>query len=99
MSAPARERRSPLAALFILLVRAYRLIPQLGPPRCRFYPSCSQYALTALERHGALRGGWLTVRRIARCHPFNPGGVDHVPDPPVRAGTMTAHKAEGSSYV
>lgn len=47
--------------------------------RCRFYPSCSSYAVIALERHGAARGSVLTLRRIARCHPFNPGGVDHVP--------------------
>jgi uncharacterized protein len=46
---------------------------------CRFYPSCSEYALVAVERHGVLRGGWLAVRRLGRCHPWNPGGVDHVP--------------------
>jgi uncharacterized protein len=66
--------------LLLLLVRGYQLFisPLLGP-RCRFYPSCSAYAVTALQTHGALRGSWLAVRRLGRCHPWNPGGVDHVP--------------------
>jgi putative membrane protein insertion efficiency factor len=64
------------------LIRAYQLAlsPMLGP-RCRFYPSCSQYALEAIESHGALRGSWLTTRRICRCHPFHDGGFDPVPCP------------------
>jgi hypothetical protein len=64
------------------LIRAYQLIvsPWLGP-RCRFYPSCSNFALEAIEVHGMLRGGWLSLRRIGRCHPRHPGGFDPVPPP------------------
>ena len=62
------------------LVRAYQLvISPVLPPSCRFTPSCSQYALEAIMRHGAVRGTWLTVRRLVRCHPFHPGGFDPVP--------------------
>lgn len=64
----------------LLGVRAYQaLLSPLLPPACRFTPSCSAYAATALERHGALRGSWLALRRLARCHPWNPGGYDPVP--------------------
>lgn len=56
-----------------------KVISPLKPPTCRFYPTCSAYALEALERHGAVRGSWLAVKRICKCHPFHPGGVDHVP--------------------
>jgi putative membrane protein insertion efficiency factor len=66
--------------LAILFIRFYRkFISPLLPPSCRFYPTCSQYGLTAIERHGFWRGGYYTVKRICKCHPFHPGGIDHVP--------------------
>ncbi|MBO1767403.1 MULTISPECIES: membrane protein insertion efficiency factor YidD [Allobranchiibius] len=69
-----------LAAPLVLLVRLYqRWISPLFPPSCRFTPSCSAYAVTALTRFGPFKGSWLTARRLLRCHPWNPGGVDHVP--------------------
>jgi putative membrane protein insertion efficiency factor len=62
------------------LIRAYQLLlsPWLGA-NCRFYPSCSQYALDAVSEHGSLRGSWLALRRLSRCHPFHSGGYDPVP--------------------
>jgi putative membrane protein insertion efficiency factor len=62
------------------VVRGYRmLLSPVLPPSCRFFPSCSEYAEQALARHGALRGGWLTARRLCRCGPWHRGGVDPVP--------------------
>ena len=77
---------TPLARLLAAPVRAYRLIgsPWLGRS-CRFDPTCSAYALEALARHGALRGGWLAARRVARCNPWGGNGVDDVPAPGPRA--------------
>jgi putative membrane protein insertion efficiency factor len=64
----------------ILGVRAYqKVISPVLPARCRFYPTCSHYALEALERHGSVKGSLLTVKRLLKCHPFHPGGVDEVP--------------------
>lgn len=57
------------------------VFPERFPYRCRFYPSCSAYALEALKRHGPIRGVCLTARRLVRCHPFHPGGIDRVPEP------------------
>ena len=78
----ARHMLRLFARVLTLPIRLYRLVlsPLLGP-RCRFYPSCSAYALAALETHGPFRGSWLTVRRLSRCHPFHAGGLDPVPPP------------------
>ena len=63
------------------VLRGYRyLISPLLGPTCRFYPTCSSYAIEAIERHGVTRGAWLTLRRLIRCNPWHPGGVDMVPD-------------------
>ena len=72
-----------IARLLILALRAYkRFISPLLGPRCRFVPSCSEYAMDAIALHGAGRGGWLTLRRLGRCHPLHPGGYDPVPGMP-----------------
>ena len=63
----------------IVLIRAYQLLASpLLPRACRFYPSCSQYAVEAIARYGIARGGWFALCRLARCHPWHPGGVDFV---------------------
>ncbi|MGH8823416.1 MAG: membrane protein insertion efficiency factor YidD [Jiangellaceae bacterium] len=69
-----------MSRLLIALLKAYRLlVSPLYGQTCRYYPSCSAYALRAVETHGALRGTWLAARRLGRCHPWTPGGVDLVP--------------------
>ena len=69
-----------MKTLLTALLRGYQYLlrPLLGR-NCRFLPSCSDYALEAIERHGAIRGGWFALRRVGRCHPWNPGGYDPVP--------------------
>lgn len=68
--------------LFILIIRFYqKFISPLTPPTCRFYPTCSHYGLESIQRFGAIKGGFLTAKRICKCHPFHPGGYDPVPPP------------------
>jgi uncharacterized protein len=78
--------------LAIFLIRGYQLAlsPLLGP-RCRFYPSCSSYALTAIQRFGFLKGVWLAARRLGRCHPWTSGGYDPVPEVRERFSCDHAH--------
>ena len=86
---PSAPDRGPtvMARALMAGVTGYRsFISPLLPPRCRFEPSCSAYALEALRVHGAARGLWLAVARVARCHPFNPGGYDPVPPRGARRG-------------
>lgn len=84
------SRRAPVRRALLAVVGFYaRAISPALPPRCRFYPTCSAYAAEAIERHGAARGSWLALRRILKCAPWHPGGVDPVPAAP---GTSeTAH--------
>ncbi|PKQ20279.1 MAG: membrane protein insertion efficiency factor YidD [Actinobacteria bacterium HGW-Actinobacteria-6] len=71
---------NPLRRIVTLPIKAYqRFVSPLFPPTCRFAPTCSAYAVTAIERHGVIRGGWLALKRVGRCHPWNPGGLDPVP--------------------
>lgn len=72
------RRLSPLARLLLVLIGIWRWTAPMRVPRCRFEPSCSAYASESVRRYGAARGGWRALRRLARCHPWNPGGVDPV---------------------
>ena len=83
------ERASLPARFLSLPIRAYRLISVHLAPRCRYHPSCSAYALEALEVHGAAKGSWLAVKRVGRCHPWHDGGLD--PVPPRRARKPRPH--------
>jgi len=69
-----------LKGLLVGVVTLYKtFLSPLLPPACRFYPSCSSYAIQALEKHGVIKGLWLALRRLIRCHPYNPGGTDPIP--------------------
>jgi uncharacterized protein len=71
---------SMLKKVLISIIRFYQVvISPIKPPTCRFYPTCSHYGLEAVQRFGAVKGGWLTMKRILKCHPFHPGGFDPVP--------------------
>jgi uncharacterized protein len=67
--------------LLLLLIRAYQVIisPAIPADTCRFYPTCSHYSYQAVYKYGALKGSWMAIKRVARCNPFNPGGIDPVP--------------------
>ncbi len=70
-----------ISAILLFLIKFYRnFISPFFPPRCRFTPTCSSYGYEAITKHGPWRGGWLTVKRISKCHPFTPCGCDPVPD-------------------
>jgi len=96
---PPAGRLSLAARAMALAITGYRrFISPVMLPHCRFEPSCSTYALEAVQRHGALRGGWLAVRRLSRCHPFHRGGLDPVPDRVGRAaGRAASMTSQGAS--
>ncbi len=82
-----------VTAVLLLPIRFYqRFVSPLLPPTCRFHPTCSQYAREALVRHGPIRGSYLALRRIGRCHPFHPGGFDPVPGPATGVGDPSPRK-------
>lgn len=78
----ASKKGKILKQIALLVIKIYRATCWMKVPCCRFYPSCSKYALEAIERYGVILGSWLAVCRILRCHPFHPGGVDEVPQKP-----------------
>ena len=94
----ATHRRGPVRTALLAALRFYqRAISPAFPPRCRFYPTCSAYAVEAIERHGAGWGTWLAVRRLAKCAPWHPGGVDPVPEDIHRRRSGTAEVGRSST--
>lgn len=87
--------RTFLAQLLLAPVHLWRSTAMLRTPRCRFHPTCSTYALEAVGAHGPLRGSVLAARRVGRCHPWNPGGIDRVPDPGDRDAWRRRHVPGG----
>ena len=88
---PVRALRTAGKWVLLIPILAYRrLVSPLLPASCRYYPSCAGYAEEAIRLHGPVRGSWLAAKRLARCHPWTPGGVDHVPDSPRAGQTPTA---------
>ena len=76
------ERRDSMKRVLMGGIRFYqKVISPMKPATCRFYPTCSHYGMEAIERHGAVKGSYLTTRRLLRCQPFHPGGLDFVPEP------------------
>ncbi len=97
----ARPRSAAAWVLVVLLTGYRRFVSPLLGQRCRFYPSCSAYALEAVQVHGALRGSWLAVRRLSRCHPFHSGGLDPVPgrEPKDAAAVTAVTDVRGSGVI
>lgn len=91
---PAAARTARIGTGMVGAIRLYQrwISPALGP-RCRFYPSCSEYAVQAIQLHGAARGSWLAARRLVKCQPLHPGGIDHVPPATGRSGARRAARA------
>jgi uncharacterized protein len=87
-----------IARALMSAIRFYsRAISPALPPRCRFYPTCSAYAAEAVERHGAARGIWLTLRRLVKCAPWHPGGVDLVPAAQPHSGTADGDRSSSTA--
>jgi putative membrane protein insertion efficiency factor len=95
----SRHRPGPVRTVLLAVLRFYqRAVSPALPPRCRFYPTCSTYAVEAIERHGAARGTWLALRRLAKCAPWHPGGVDLVPEAIHRRRSGTAEVGRSSTF-
>lgn len=91
MSGAVAAVRTAVVAVLVAPIRLWRVVSPYLPPTCRFTPSCSAYAIEALQIHGPLRGSWLTLRRLARCAPWHPGG--HDPVPPARTGAVRSEES------